>query len=365
MLTSWSFFSFSANRWLDEKEGDKKKSIDLMPDSGKAADASKKPAVVPPAPNYKPVPANQRSVSQGPPAAQPSQNKNPAQSQAKPAQNNAKSEANQSKTAPNQSQSKAPATTGKPGAQPAAQPAKQPTASQNNKTTPPANTQKTTAASVIVNSSTNKGASTQSKPAASTTQPAGGKQTQPAATKPAPPQNSKAGPAANGKPAATSQPSTNKSQDTKAKSSSLPPTQNRPQAPPSQPNAKASYKITIKTADELGAGTDAKVSIKLIGTKGNTGDVVLDQKVFTGKKGKNVFEKGNTDEFTIQAADVGQVSYRIRGDLLPKYSTYRSISVSRLLKLSSARTARSSARPGRLTRSKLKPNPTRKRKKLT
>ena len=67
------------------------------------------------------------------------------------------------------------------------------------------------------------------------------------------------------------------------------------------------YKISVKTGNDLGAGTDSKVMVRLIGTKGTTGDLVLDDKNAT-KKSKNHFERGSLDEFAIQAADIGQVS---------------------------------------------------------
>ena len=67
------------------------------------------------------------------------------------------------------------------------------------------------------------------------------------------------------------------------------------------------YKITVKTGNDLGAGTDSKITVRLIGTKGTTGDIILDEKT-AAKKSKNYFERGNLDEFAIQAADIGQVS---------------------------------------------------------
>ena len=75
----------------------------------------------------------------------------------------------------------------------------------------------------------------------------------------------------------------------------------------SKNKAAGEYKISIKTGNDLGAGTDSKVVIRLIGTKGTTGDIVLDDKN-ASKKSKNYFERGNLDEFTFQGTDVGQVS---------------------------------------------------------
>lgn len=82
-------------------------------------------------------------------------------------------------------------------------------------------------------------------------------------------------------------------------------------------STKASeYKISIKTGTDFGAGTDSKVTVRLIGTKGTTGDLTLDEKN-ASKKSKNYFERGNLDEFAFQAADVGQVSF---GDIATEHA---------------------------------------------
>jgi len=47
------------------------------------------------------------------------------------------------------------------------------------------------------------------------------------------------------------------------------------------------YKVVVYTGKKEMAGTDAKVSITLIGELGDTDDTVLDQ------EGKNLFEKGS------------------------------------------------------------------------
>lgn len=56
------------------------------------------------------------------------------------------------------------------------------------------------------------------------------------------------------------------------------------------------------TADTSHAGTDANVSITLYGSNGDTG-----QRQLT-KKRVNLFERGKTDDFKIEALDLGQLT---------------------------------------------------------
>ncbi|XP_016373226.1 lipoxygenase homology domain-containing protein 1 [Sinocyclocheilus rhinocerous] len=67
------------------------------------------------------------------------------------------------------------------------------------------------------------------------------------------------------------------------------------------------YRITVYTGSVSGGGTDAHVFLCLIGDQGNTGDRAL----INCKNNVNKFEKGNGDEFIIEAASIGQVR-RIR-----------------------------------------------------
>lgn len=60
------------------------------------------------------------------------------------------------------------------------------------------------------------------------------------------------------------------------------------------------YKIIVHTGDVSGAGTDANVSIILYGTLGDTGQRALKQ------KGRNLFERGQVDEFIIESLDLGE-----------------------------------------------------------
>uniref|UniRef100_A0A671PP20 Lipoxygenase homology domain-containing protein 1-like n=1 Tax=Sinocyclocheilus anshuiensis TaxID=1608454 RepID=A0A671PP20_9TELE len=67
------------------------------------------------------------------------------------------------------------------------------------------------------------------------------------------------------------------------------------------------YRITVYTGSVSGGGTDAHVFLCLIGDQGNTGDRAL----INCKNNVNKFEKGNADEFIIEAVSIGQVR-RIR-----------------------------------------------------
>lgn len=62
------------------------------------------------------------------------------------------------------------------------------------------------------------------------------------------------------------------------------------------------YLIEVVTADISHAGTDANVSITLYGSNGDTG-----QRQLT-KKFVNLFERGKTDDFKIEALDLGQLT---------------------------------------------------------
>ena len=62
----------------------------------------------------------------------------------------------------------------------------------------------------------------------------------------------------------------------------------------------AKYRIEVHTADVRGAGTDANVSLMLSGEEGDTAEMRL-----TNNSGKDLFERGNTDEFLVEEKDVG------------------------------------------------------------
>jgi len=61
-----------------------------------------------------------------------------------------------------------------------------------------------------------------------------------------------------------------------------------------------SYSIDVLTGDRSGAGTDANVSIELIGDNGKSGLHVLDN-------AQNNFERNKTDSFGIQCPDLGKL----------------------------------------------------------
>uniref|UniRef100_A0A665W322 Lipoxygenase homology domains 1a n=1 Tax=Echeneis naucrates TaxID=173247 RepID=A0A665W322_ECHNA len=63
----------------------------------------------------------------------------------------------------------------------------------------------------------------------------------------------------------------------------------------------STYTIRIKTGDKKYAGTDANVFMILYGTKDDTGIINLK----ASKTHKNKFERGLTDEFTVEAVDIG------------------------------------------------------------
>ncbi len=64
-----------------------------------------------------------------------------------------------------------------------------------------------------------------------------------------------------------------------------------------------SYKVTVRTGDVRGAGTDANVYILIFGKQGDTGRLPLRQSENT----KNKFERGRADMFTVEAVDIGKV----------------------------------------------------------
>uniref|UniRef100_A0A8C2K356 Lipoxygenase homology domains 1a n=1 Tax=Cyprinus carpio TaxID=7962 RepID=A0A8C2K356_CYPCA len=64
-----------------------------------------------------------------------------------------------------------------------------------------------------------------------------------------------------------------------------------------------SYRVTICTGNISGSGTDASVYLNIIGDLGDTGERLM----FMSKNNANKFEKGNHDEFLVEAANLGQI----------------------------------------------------------
>lgn len=62
------------------------------------------------------------------------------------------------------------------------------------------------------------------------------------------------------------------------------------------------YEITVITGDKKGAGTDANVSITIHGKSGIT------EKIPLRSKSKNVFEKNQSDIFSVRAKCVGPMT---------------------------------------------------------
>ncbi|XP_068508966.1 lipoxygenase homology domain-containing protein 1 [Syngnathus scovelli] len=67
------------------------------------------------------------------------------------------------------------------------------------------------------------------------------------------------------------------------------------------------YRITICTGNISGSGTDASVFLNVIGDLGDTGERLM----YMSKNNVNKFEKGNHDEFLIEAVSLGRV-HRVR-----------------------------------------------------
>ena len=62
--------------------------------------------------------------------------------------------------------------------------------------------------------------------------------------------------------------------------------------------------MSVKTGDVRGAGTDANVFVQIYGDKGDTGKLQLR----SAENTKNKFERGRTDQFVLEAVDIGKVS---------------------------------------------------------
>ncbi|KAM7441211.1 Arachidonate 5-lipoxygenase [Porites harrisoni] len=65
------------------------------------------------------------------------------------------------------------------------------------------------------------------------------------------------------------------------------------------PDHMASYLIRVETGSQSGASTDASITVSLIGTKGKTDMINLDN-------WGNDFERGDVNEYSVEAMDVGE-----------------------------------------------------------
>ena len=64
------------------------------------------------------------------------------------------------------------------------------------------------------------------------------------------------------------------------------------------------YIVNISTGDQAGAGTDANVSLEIVGDKGSTGKIALNARM-----SGNVFERAGRDVVGFMAGDVGKVKH--------------------------------------------------------
>ncbi|KAM7415994.1 hypothetical protein PAMA_018188 [Pampus argenteus] len=71
----------------------------------------------------------------------------------------------------------------------------------------------------------------------------------------------------------------------------------------SEPLPLIKYRVTVCTGTVGGSGTDASVFLSLIGDLGDTGD----RELVNCKNNVNKFEKGNFDEFIVEAVTIGQL----------------------------------------------------------
>eukprot|EP00741_Cyanophora_paradoxa_P007122 tig00001093_g6893.t1 len=69
---------------------------------------------------------------------------------------------------------------------------------------------------------------------------------------------------------------------------------------------RKSYNVSVFTGDVQGAGTDANVSIALLGTLGRTPRLVLDKEM-SGRAKSDMFEGFQIDRFKLETSDVGEL----------------------------------------------------------
>ncbi|CAF0790077.1 unnamed protein product [Brachionus calyciflorus] len=67
------------------------------------------------------------------------------------------------------------------------------------------------------------------------------------------------------------------------------------------------YIVLVKTGDLANAGTDSKVTLTIYGKNGNTDEIVLDGN--NSNLGKDLFERNSTDEFSVEAEDLGKITH--------------------------------------------------------
>lgn len=65
---------------------------------------------------------------------------------------------------------------------------------------------------------------------------------------------------------------------------------------------ETTYKVIVHTGDIRSAGTDANVSLKIFGDKGDSGDLELKN----SETHRDKFERGQTDIFTFKMLSLGE-----------------------------------------------------------
>merc|ERR1712048_832935 len=70
-----------------------------------------------------------------------------------------------------------------------------------------------------------------------------------------------------------------------------------------EPRKVLNYLVKVHTGNKWGASTDANVFLNIFGEFGDTGDRPLEK-----SQNINKFEKGNVDEFTLEAVSLGALS---------------------------------------------------------
>lgn len=76
---------------------------------------------------------------------------------------------------------------------------------------------------------------------------------------------------------------------------------------PDETEKMTSYKVTVKISDKANAGTDSDLEVEIFGQKGKTGRLKLAVSETNNTRKHN---KGQSDTFTLDGKDVGEVSRR-------------------------------------------------------
>ncbi len=73
------------------------------------------------------------------------------------------------------------------------------------------------------------------------------------------------------------------------------------------------YEVEVKTADEMGAGTDSNVYLSIYGEKSEAKKLQLSRSI--GK----LFEKGSLDKFDLDLKELGKVGIKLNWNDLKAY----------------------------------------------